>query len=309
MKPWNFGLVAALTFALLGCLDEKGVLGTGTIVITTPGPKKTPPPKKPTPSPSSRPTPKPSPSARRPSPPPPSQPYPIDHAPGSSAKDFLQDAVYETLQIEVLHQLGTSPSTDALAELRNFLERYLHKETIELRIRAIPATKDDLFSVEEVTRIEERYRALKTRTEDGILAVSVLYLNGRSEDEKNPGAPDSAIAYAYRNTSIAIFAPVLKELAQNEGNPRLLSSIETATLSHEFAHLMGLVNSGTPLQTPHEDKSKDGHCTNPNCLMFWSLDTGQINPAAIRYRLMALEGNLLELDAACHHDLQVNGGR
>jgi hypothetical protein len=45
------------------------------------------------------------------------------------------------------------------------------------------------------------------------------------------------------------------------------STVESTVVNHEFGHLFGLVNLGTPLQSAHEDSSSNGHCEVDGCLM------------------------------------------
>jgi hypothetical protein len=72
--------------------------------------------------------------------------------------------------------------------------------------------------------------------------------------------------------------------------------------NHEFGHLMGLVNLGTPLQSAHEDANSDNHCNVDGCLMFFEINGGNVldmmNMTAIP-----------ELDPQCIADLQANGGK
>ncbi|MDZ7849102.1 MAG: hypothetical protein U5L96_21590 [Owenweeksia sp.] len=70
-----------------------------------------------------------------------------------------------------------------------------------------------------------------------------------------------------------------------------------------MGHLMGLVNTGTPMVNGHEDGSHVDHCNDDQCLMYWAVQSAD----AI--------GNLLgnsnpsSLDSQCRADIKANGGK
>ena len=76
--------------------------------------------------------------------------------------------------------------------------------------------------------------------------------------------------------------------------------LESAVLMHEFGHVLGLVNNGTPMTQNHEGES--GHCDNEDCLMFYAAETGD---------MLAIlgGGSIPTLDEQCLDDLQANGGK
>ena len=82
-----------------------------------------------------------------------------------------------------------------------------------------------------------------------------------------------------------------------------LEVLETTVVNHEFGHLLGLVNAGSPLQSDHQDTEHGKHCTEQDCLMYYTAETGEgiIN--------MLSGGSVPSLDAQCIADLQANGGK
>ena len=77
--------------------------------------------------------------------------------------------------------------------------------------------------------------------------------------------------------------------------------IETATLRHEFGHIFGLVNLGTPLTSDHEDQENRRHCDVEDCLMFFQTVANVFNTSNV--------ATLPEFDDQCLADLQNNGGK
>jgi len=66
---------------------------------------------------------------------------------------------------------------------------------------------------------------------------------------------------------------VFKDVILKSGyNPLVKAILEQTTLVHEFGHALGLVNSGMPMVTNHEDIVHPHHCTNEQCVMFWEND-------------------------------------
>ena len=74
-------------------------------------------------------------------------------------------------------------------------------------------------------------------------------------------------------------------------------------MNHEFGHILGLVNNGTPVQSDHHDTANGAHCDVEDCLMYWQAETsgglgdlvGMSSPPP--------------LDPQCIDDLQANGGK
>ncbi|HEY0356753.1 MAG TPA: hypothetical protein VGC29_11140, partial [Flavisolibacter sp.] len=71
---------------------------------------------------------------------------------------------------------------------------------------------------------------------------------------------------------------------------------------HEVGHLLGLVDIGSPMQTPHKDADHGSHCNNNSCLMYYASETTDILG-------LLLTGNIPGLDANCIADLRANGGK
>jgi predicted Zn-dependent protease len=70
-------------------------------------------------------------------------------------------------------------------------------------------------------------------------------------------------------------------------------------MKHEFGHLMGLVDQGSPMQNDHKDADHGAHCINPSCLMYHAVETTGIDGT----------NTIPELDAQCAVDLKANGGK
>lgn len=213
---------------------------------------------------------------------------------GSSAKELLTDTVFKSLKIEVQYMEGAKPSEETLKNLKNFLTKHTHKpKGIDISVTEIPAPQDTIYTLQRVMQIEDEHRG--TFTSQGELAIYVLFANGDYFNHK-------LLGYAYRNTSLVIFG---SHIAENAALYKKHSRVylESRVLQHEFGHLMGLVNTGTPL---HDDNHHDGangkHCTNKKCLMYYLVDTED-------YPLILIKQEPPGLDKHCLADLKAFGGK
>ncbi len=214
---------------------------------------------------------------------------------GSSANDLLSDTNFDSMTIEIVSVAGFEPTTTAIEGFRQFLEERLFKpDGITINQRSVTSSGKAPFTIEEIVEIENETRTIFSEEDD--IAVYIYFADGGREttEEKH-----FTLGSAYLNTSIIIYESTLRDLATNFNAPSL-STIETATLNHEFAHLLGLVNVGSPLQSDHEDQEDSNHCNVAGCLM----------QSAIQFGNDVMEINTVpKLDAQCIADLRANGGR
>ncbi|WP_109299919.1 hypothetical protein [Aquimarina sp. AU474] len=215
---------------------------------------------------------------------------------GSSANALLSSNTFTSLTIEMVSVQGFEPTTTAVNAFKQFLEERLFKpDGITINQRSVPSSNTAPFSIEEISEIENNTRSLFNVGDE--ITVYVYFADGSREDDTNVQV---TLGTAYRNTSMVIYEGTLRQLSTRPNSP-LLSTIETATLNHEFSHLLGLVNIGTPLQSDHEDQDANGHCNVQSCLMEAAIEFGS--------GMMGLGDMVPELDAQCIADLQANGGR
>jgi hypothetical protein len=212
---------------------------------------------------------------------------------GVSARALLADEQFASLKIEVQYMTGFEPDERALLNLRDFLYDHLHKPSgISIITKEIAPIADTSLTMPEIISLEKKNRTVFATGKE--LTVYVLYTNGYYVD-------DHMLGYAYQNTSIVLFG---KNLDDNSNKFKKLnrSDLETRVLQHEMAHLMGLVNVGTDLQSDHKDNEHGKHCLNKQCLMYYLTDTEQ-SPGVL------LRKGIPKLDEACLADLRANGGK
>ena len=216
---------------------------------------------------------------------------------GESANDLLSDDQFNNLVIEILYVEGQQPTATAINNFKSFLESRLKKSSITIIQRNIGAKTEDIYSIEDIRSLEDNTREKYNTNEE--IAVSGLFLNGEYSENTSEG---KVLGVAYRNTSFALFEETIKDFSTGVLAPSQ-STLENVVLNHEFGHILGLVNVGSPMQTDHQDVAHGKHCDNDECLMFWTAETGEglVN--------MLSGGTVPNLDANCINDLKANGGK
>ncbi|NER16134.1 membrane metalloprotease [Spongiivirga citrea] len=219
-------------------------------------------------------------------------------ATGDSANDLLSDTTYNSLVLEIVSVRGFELRSSSVQNLTNFLNERINKPGgIRVIQRSIDAPQNEDYSLQQIANIERDQRQ-NYNSEDEI-AVYLFNANRKSEEDTDPDS--FTLGAAYRNTSFVLFGSVIQDLG-TRNNGVSTEQIESATLQHEFAHLLGLVDLGTPMQTDHLDEENGQHCNVANCLMNFQItfSSGNMN---------MMGSSDPELDPLCIADLQANGGR
>lgn len=216
---------------------------------------------------------------------------------GSSANDFLSATNYSSLVLEIVYVDGFKPSSSSIQNLKTFLESRLNKPNgISIIEKKIPALNLAPYSNDDLILVEETFRSFYNN--QNILSLYAFFADGGSVNDTNDSF---VLGTAYRNTSFVIYEETILNNSGGIGQPSR-TNLETVVMQHEMGHLLGLVNLGSSMQTPHADLAHNNHCNNENCLMFWKTETGDIFDAL-------LNGNTPSLDSNCIDDLQANGGK
>jgi len=156
----------------------------------------------------------------------------------------------------------------------------------------IVASGRTVFALADINQLEQNNR---TQFNAGnTLSVYVVFLDA-------PYSTANVLGIAYRNTSLAVFGPTI---TSNSGGLNQVSrtKLESTIEEHEFGHLLGLVNIGSPMVTAHEDAAHSAHCNNPNCLMYYQTNTTVVGGVIMNTPVPSLDAN-------CRADLSANGGK
>ena len=252
---------------------------------------------------------------------------------GDSANDLLSNDNFTDLQIEIAYVTGFRPTAASMDAFVDYIGQQTFKRNIELIFSELDSPDEETLTLQEIAQLESENRTVYN--DGNTLAVYIYFADAPSDgdDEEENLVTLGAV---YRNTSMVIYEDTIKNFA-SFSNFITETDIETATLNHEFGHLFGLVNLGSPAVNDHEDIEAENHCNVPGCLMRAEI---QFNFNSSRTSLAqsaksnnvdnvksacSLSGqsvlNMLEnsaakgqgivpdLDPECILDLQANGGR
>ena len=210
---------------------------------------------------------------------------------GKSANDLLSAATYTTLNVQIQYMPGYSLDTTTISNLTAYLNGICNKPGGIHIIQQQIAANGDSLTVDKVAVLEVKNRT--AYTSGSTISVYIIVTDGYD-------TAASILGFAYRNTSICLFG---KDIFDHSGGIGEVTkvSLESTVLEHEFGHLFGLVNLGTPMQAPHQDVAHGYHCSNIHCLMYYATDTHDALPG--------LSGYIPVLDSNCLHDLAANGGK
>lgn len=228
--------------------------------------------------------------------------------PAETTKNFFTTA--SALTVEVAYEPGAEPYDDNLGVSsssvwwileENLNALYLGRSnapviTVPQRMAdftALPAQSKTSWTAEDILQLADRYRVNKSTS--GHSYFWVVFVNGRFNNSSG------TIGVSIKGTTvIAIFKDVIK--ASDPGGPRTLVAkyVEQSTLVHEMGHALGLVNSGLPLKTSHEDTGHPAHCSDPDCVMYWSNEGSADMVNFVRKAITS--GSVIMYDGQCLKD-------
>lgn len=211
--------------------------------------------------------------------------------------DFLSDKKYTQLVIEAVYVEGYQPSETALNSLVSFLNQRLNKPAgITVVQRSIPSPGRSTIDVDLIREIEKANR--QRVTSGNQLTAWLFFVDG--EYSKSTSS-SKVLGVAYGSSSVAVFEKTVNDFTGGLNEPSA-ASLETTILNHEFGHVLGLVNNGTSMVSPHQDTGNSAHCSDTECLMYYKAETDVIVGDI-------LGGGVPELDANCIADLKAAGGK
>lgn len=232
----------------------------------------------------------------------------------SSLEPQNVSAIYGSarISVKVFYEPGAEPYTDQIATFKSF--DLLHKNLDELfkgrsnrpmiivprslsEMTQIPSSSKTTWTLEEVINLSKTQDASGSADSSNF---NIFFLNGVSKENS------SAIGFHISETNvIAIFKDVIKSTASSSlslAQPLVPKYVEQATLVHEMGHALGLVDNGVPMHTPHQDTEHKAHCSNQNCVMYYS-NEGTTSMMSFAAKALS-EYTIVMFDQQCLNDTQ-----
>lgn len=224
---------------------------------------------------------------------------------GASGADLLNTENFDNLLVEISYVEGFRPTATATDNLRIFLQERTFKQDIEFLFRSLPSPGEQTLTLEEIASLEIENRSAYN---DGRTIAVYIYFADAPSDGDNESEGLVTLGAVYRNTSMVLHGSTIRDLASRSVEITL-ADVETTAVTHEFGHLFGLVDLGTPEQNPHEDPEALNHCNVEGCLMRAELEFGSGVRGILEKRAAKGLADVPGLDAECIRDLQAIGGR
>ncbi len=212
---------------------------------------------------------------------------------GASARDLLSSGNFNSIKIEIQYMPGFQADATSINNVISFLNSLVNKPGgISVSQQQITAGNKASYTINDIATVEQKYRTAFNSGSQ--LSVYILIADGEYTDP-------AVLGVAYRNTSLCLFG---KTIFDNSGGVGQASrtKLETTVTEHEFGHLLGLVDLGTPMVTNHRDATHGNHCNVQSCLMYYATETTDLLGFLIT-------GDIPTLDAQCLADLHANGGK
>jgi predicted Zn-dependent protease len=213
------------------------------------------------------------------------------------ANDFLSDKKYDKLIVEIQYVKGFQPTPATVSNITTFLSNRLNKPGgITIIQTAISSPGKSSYTLDDVKNIESA-----SRTQHNTSSTLTAYFIFVDADYASNSTNSKVLGMAYAYSSMVIFEKTIQDNSGRFSQPSVTTVESTVTL-HEFGHLLGLVNGGSPMQTPHQDVANGKHCDDKSCLMYFEVESSDV-------LAHILGTNIPSLDANCLNDLRANGGK
>lgn len=210
------------------------------------------------------------------------------------------------IHVEVYYEEGAEPFTNSLLgiELWNLLKTNLEAlfqgKSVVVKVPSTLAEMTKLTSQNKsswtANNILDLSKVYPSTEASGITKFQIFFVKGFAEGNSQ------VIGFHISNTKVmAIFKDVIRN--SSSGQLQLVPRyVEQATLIHEMGHALGLVNNGLPLTSSHQDAAHGAHCSNPECVMYYTNEgaSDMLNFA----KNASLKGTTVMFDKECLDDAQ-----
>ncbi|PRP90745.1 hypothetical protein ENSA5_61790 [Enhygromyxa salina] len=218
---------------------------------------------------------------------------------------LIRSDPYPRLVIELDWTPGFEPQPEVADDILALFSTLLDKPGgIELVMdEVITAKGEGAWTSSDRVAAAQEYRTLEIA--DDAIKVHVMFVDGHAaEDDEMSGA---ILGYAW-GTTIMMFKDTIQTSCANAVlgplQDQLCRDTEYLIWSHEFGHVIGLVDNGLPMVMDHKDPVPEhgDHDENSDCVMYWAYTSTDALDSLVD-RLLANEPPI-EFDDACLADIE-----
>lgn len=211
--------------------------------------------------------------------------------------DFLSEDQYDQLVVQLVYVEGYKPESNSTYHLASFLQQRLNKSGgITMSSKAIESPGKSSYSIADLRDLEETLRTHAAT--DKTLTAWIMIVDGDYSENEGDA---KTLGVAYGPSSMALFGKTVRDFSGGLGQPSH-HVLETTVLKHEFCHVLGLVDNGTPMVENHLDTQHGKHCSNQDCLMYYAAETSD-------FITNFFAESVPSLKEQCLNDLKNNGGK
>jgi hypothetical protein len=185
-----------------------------------------------------------------------------DRAPvGDLARGLLRPAPYAKVAVEFDIAGGAAPSAAARARVLAVVKETTRKPVTDVGGRTLPSRGNGCWKAQELFDLAAGGRRVATGGDT--VSLDFLFLDGTS------CAGSGVLGMAFSASAVAIFTGQVNSLA----TPTVpADAFMQAVTTHEYGHLLGMVNIGYTSSIKHEDAAHPGHSSNKQSVMYFAID-------------------------------------
>jgi hypothetical protein len=144
--------------------------------------------------------------------------------------------------------------------------------TVVLDDAIAPEAFPDAIGHDELRFLEDTYRDSFASDKASEAVVYVLCVSGASDRDTEK---EKVVGLSFGASSLAVYLDT-----SDRGDDPLATTAEMqgTTLVHEMGHLLGLVNNGVPMVTPHEDADEPHHDVDEDCVLHHHVKVPRTGP-------------------------------